>query len=155
MRKFFSHGNVNELVERNALTLRDLLGHLANRWHESERKFTHDDLLLVCGHGLPLFFNSLSSSAGVSTRYETVWRHHGILPAAKILGIEGIGWHTFRHTYATLLKANGEDVKTVQELLRHANSIVTMNLYAQAITQNKRDAQSRIATMLLDQKLLA
>lgn len=78
-----------------------------------------------------------------------------ILPAAKILGIEGIGWHTFRRTYATLLKANGEDVKTVQELLRHANSIVTMNLYAQAITQNKRDAQSRIATMLLDQKLLA
>ena len=78
-----------------------------------------------------------------------------ILPAAKILGIEGIGWHTFRRTYATLLKANGEDVKTVQELLRHANSIVTMNLYAQAITQNKRDAQSRIVTMLLDQKLLA
>ena len=78
-----------------------------------------------------------------------------ILPAAKILGIEGIGWHTFRRTYATLLKANGEDVKAVQELLRHANSIVTMNLYAQAITQNKRDAQSRIATMLLDQKLLA
>jgi len=78
-----------------------------------------------------------------------------ILPAAKILGIEGIGWHTFRRTYATLLKANGEDVKTVQELLRHANSIVTMNLYAQAITQNKRDAQSRIATMLQDQKLLA
>ena len=78
-----------------------------------------------------------------------------ILPAAKILGIERIGWHTFRRTYATLLKANGEDVKTVQELLRHANSIVTMNLYAQAITQNKRDAQSRIATMLLDQKLLA
>jgi integrase len=25
------------------------------------------------------------------------------------------GWHTFRHTFATLLKANGEDVKTVQE----------------------------------------
>ena len=57
-----------------------------------------------------------------------------------------IGWHTFRRTYATCLKANGEDVKTVQELLRHANSLVTMNLYAQAITQNKRDAQSRIVT---------
>lgn len=78
-----------------------------------------------------------------------------ILAAAKILGVEGIGWHTFRRTYATLLKANGEDVKTVQELLRHANSIVTMNLYAQAITQNKRDAQSRIVTMLQDRKLLA
>ena len=79
------------------------------------------------------------------------YRAH-ILPAAKILGIEGIGWHTFRRTYATLLKANGEDVKTVQELLRHANSLVTMNLYAQAITQNKRDAQSKIVSMLFDKE---
>lgn len=56
----------------------------------------------------------------------------------------------FRRTYATLLKANGEDVKTVQELLRHANSLVTMNLYAQAITEVKRKAQSRLVSMLLD-----
>lgn len=81
------------------------------------------------------------------------YRAH-ILPAAKKLGIDGIGWHTFRRTYATFLKANGEDVKTVQELLRHANSPVTMNLYAQAITQNKRDAQSRIVTMVLDDNRL-
>jgi integrase len=81
------------------------------------------------------------------------YRAH-ILPAARRLGIEGIGWHTFRRTYATFLKANGEDVKTVQELLRHANSLVTMNLYAQAITQNKRDAQSRIVSMVLDDNRL-
>lgn len=42
-----------------------------------------------------------------------------------------------------LLKANREDVKTVQELMRHANSLVTMNLYAQALTDLKRKAQSR------------
>lgn len=42
----------------------------------------------------------------------------------------------------------------MQELLRHANSLVTMNLYAQAITQNKRDAQSRIVTMVLDDNRL-
>lgn len=81
------------------------------------------------------------------------YRAH-ILPAAEQLGIQGIGWHTFRRTYATFLKANGEDVKTVQELLRHANSLVTMNLYAQAITQNKRDAQSRIVTMVLEDNCL-
>ena len=77
-----------------------------------------------------------------------------ISSSSQNLGIEGIGWHTFRRTYATFLKANGEDVKTVQELLRHANSLVTMNLYAQAITQNKRDAQSRIVTMVLDDNRL-
>ena len=77
--------------------------------------------------------------------------HWHLKPAVKAAAIQGrIGWHTFRHTYATLLKANGEDVKTVQELLRHANSLVTMNLYAQAVTQEKRQAQSRLVSMLLD-----
>src|ERR1700677_3961170 len=43
-----------------------------------------------------------------------------IRPVAKAIGIhKRIGWHTFRHTFGTLLKANGEDVKTVQEILRH------------------------------------
>ena len=41
-----------------------------------------------------------------------------------------------------------EDVKTVQELLRHANSSVTLNLYAQAVTDIKRNAQSKVATLV-------
>ena len=52
--------------------------------------------------------------------------------------------------YATLLKGNGEDVKVVQELMRHANISVTLNIYAQAITQTKLDAQSRVVSLLLD-----
>src|SRR5687768_13588264 len=28
-----------------------------------------------------------------------------------------IGWHTFRHTYSTLLVSNGENVKVIQELI--------------------------------------
>src|SRR5258708_33700011 len=71
-------------------------------------------------------------------------------PAAKEVGIVGhFGWHTFRHTYATLLKGNGEDVKGVQELMRHANISVTLKIYAQAITQTKRDAQGRDVRLVL------
>jgi integrase len=44
-------------------------------------------------------------------------------PALKAAGIAGpVGWHTLRHSFGTLMKANGEDVKTIQELLRHATS---------------------------------
>ena len=78
----------------------------------------------------------------------TLYRAH-LEPAAKAAGIPGkIGWHTFRHTFATLLKANGEDIKTVQELLRHANISVTMNVYAQGVTELKRQAQHRIVRMV-------
>jgi integrase len=53
-----------------------------------------------------------------------------IRPVAKANSIhEKIGWHTSRHSFVTLLKANGEDVKTVQELLRHANSKSTLDVY--------------------------
>jgi site-specific recombinase XerD len=68
-----------------------------------------------------------------------------IRPAAKRAGItKRIAWHTLRHTYGTLLKANGEDVATVQALMRHANVSVTMNTYVQAVTPAKRKAQRGI-----------
>ena len=69
--------------------------------------------------------------------------------AAKLAGLEGIGMHTFRHTYTTLLKNNGEDIKVVQELLRHANARVTMDVYAQAMMPAKRAAQSKLVRMVL------
>ena len=73
-----------------------------------------------------------------------------IRPVAKANGIhKRIGWHTFRHTCGTLLKANGEDVKTVQELLRHANSRITLEVYTQATTSNKRAAQSKVVRMMV------
>jgi len=50
------------------------------------------------------------------------------------------GWHTFRHSVGTLLGQKGEDVKTVQELLRHANSRVTLDIYQQGNTAKKRTA---------------
>jgi len=59
-----------------------------------------------------------------------------------------VGWHTLRHSYATLLKASGADVKVVQELLRHANASVTLDRYTQAVTPAKRKAQSDILKQL-------
>lgn len=74
-------------------------------------------------------------------------------PAAKRAGImKRIGWHTFRHTYSTLLKANGEDVKVVQELMRHANITTTMNIYTRALTPAKRKAQSKAVDVLFDRR---
>jgi integrase len=73
-----------------------------------------------------------------------------IRPVAQEAGIQKrVGWHTFRHSFGTLLKANGEDIKTVQELLRHANSRITLEVYTQAVTSNKRAAQSKVVKMMV------
>ena len=48
-----------------------------------------------------------------------------IRPAAAKIGItQKIGWHTFRQTYSSLLRATRADIKVMQELLRHASSRV-------------------------------
>ena len=76
-----------------------------------------------------------------------------IKPAAKRVGItKRVGWHTFRDTYSTLLRANGEDVKVVQGLLRHANSKITMDVYTQALSPAKREAQGRVASIIFPKK---
>lgn len=64
-----------------------------------------------------------------------------IRPAAVKAGsTRYIGWHTFRHTYSSLLKTNGTDTKVMQELLRHASCRVTLDTYTQAFLSQKRKA---------------
>lgn len=74
-----------------------------------------------------------------------------IRPALKAANITGkvIGWHSFRHSLATNLRTLGVDVKTAQELLRHANSRITMDIYTRAVSAEKRSASGRQLEMLL------
>ncbi|HEY1744381.1 MAG TPA: tyrosine-type recombinase/integrase [Granulicella sp.] len=103
-----------------------------------------------------LVFAASSSRAGKKRGKQPVWlstvtRCH-IQPVVKRLGItKQVSWHTFRHTYTTLLHANGEDVKVVQELLRHSSARVTMDVYAEAQMPAKRAAQQKVVEMIRPQ----
>lgn len=68
--------------------------------------------------------------------------------AAKVVPGKRVSWHTLRRTYATLLQAHNDDPKVVQELLRHASMAVTMDIYAQAVTEKKRNAQSKVVELV-------
>lgn len=73
-----------------------------------------------------------------------IMQYH-IQPLLKRLGInKRVSWHTFRRTFTSLLTANNENVKVVQELLRHASSKIMLDVYAQAQMQDTRRAQLRI-----------
>ena len=74
-----------------------------------------------------------------------------IRPALKEAGVRGkiIGWHSFRHSLATNLRSMGVDVKVAQELLRHANSRTTMDIYTQAVSADKRTASERQVALLM------
>jgi len=79
---------------------------------------------------------------------EKVVRFH-LRPAAEKAGIGRIGWHTFRHTYSTLLHAYGTDMKVQQELLRHSDIRTTMNIYTHTLSPALREAHSKVVRMVL------
>ncbi len=74
---------------------------------------------------------------------------HWLRPAGIKAGIGPIGWHTFRHSYSTLLRSLEVDVKVQQELLRHADIRTTMNIYTQAVPEALREANSKVVRMVL------
>ena len=76
-----------------------------------------------------------------------------IRPAGEKLGLGRIGWHTFRHTYRTLLDETGAPMKVQQELMRHANIQTTMNVYGFAMLESKRSANSKIVRLVLTPSL--
>lgn len=71
-------------------------------------------------------------------------------PAAKAAGIKKqIGWHSLRHTYSCLLRENGTDIKVQQELMRHSTVNMTLDVYTQAVSTQKRAANDAVVGQLL------
>src|SRR6202040_4405890 len=81
-----------------------------------------------------------------------VERRH-IIPAGIRCGIGRIGWHTFRHTFRTLLDETGAPMKVQQELMRHADIRTTMNVYGKAMDESKRAAHGKVVRLVLPSKV--
>ena len=56
--------------------------------------------------------------------------------------------HGLRHTCATLHIALGTDIKTLQAILGHANIQTTLNIYAHALEEKKREASNALEVLL-------
>ena len=61
----------------------------------------------------------------------------------------GPGFHDLRRTSATALVVDGVDVKTAQYRLGHSSPVLTLELYAQAVTAAERDASERVGARLM------
>ena len=58
----------------------------------------------------------------------------------EIEGLKGFHFHSLRHTYTSNLLALGAAPKDVQELLGHDDVKLTMNVYAHATREAKRNS---------------
>jgi integrase len=74
-----------------------------------------------------------------------------VRPALARIGVLGkrIGWHSFRHSLATNLRALGVDIKVAQELMRHSSCRTTLDVYTRAVDQQKREASLKVVGWML------
>ncbi len=59
-----------------------------------------------------------------------------------------IRFHDLRHTCASLLLAQGEQARTIMEILGHSQISLTMNTYAHVMPTLKKEAARRLDMLL-------
>ena len=65
-------------------------------------------------------------------------------PALKAAGLPKIRFHDLRHTFASLLIDQGENIKYIQSQLGHSSPTVTLNVYAHLLESVNQDAARRL-----------
>jgi integrase len=71
-------------------------------------------------------------------------------PLIEKAGIRRLDLHSTRHTYASRLIANGENLKYIQEQLGHASITITCDTYGHLIPGGNRQAVDRLDTQLIE-----
>jgi integrase len=61
-----------------------------------------------------------------------------IKPAAVQLGIKGVGWRTFRHSYKSWMAPAKISPAQMKDLMRHSDIEATMNVYGRTLTPENR-----------------
>lgn len=92
---------------------------------------------------------------GLDTPYQAFHRiieHYNATRQPDEIELPLIPLHGLRHTAATLLIANGVDVRTVSGRLGHANTSTTLNIYSHALEEFDRKAADVLEQVLTFKK---
>ena len=107
-------------------------------WQNTRRlrtgeRWMNTDRLLTQSNGEPIYPDT------VTEWFAKFLKRHG-LPKVTL--------HSLRHTNATLMIAEGVDICTVSKRLGHANTSITLDVYAHALKTKDSDAANKLDAVL-------
>lgn len=140
VRRTYNHGRFYEPKSRASFRRIDLapeLVHELKKWK------------LACPKSkLDLVFPTLS---GTPQQAANMFYRH-FLPALRRAKLRRIRFHDLRHTYASLLIAQGEHPKYIQTQMGHSSINVTMDTYGHMMETVNQDAASRLGRAVLGEE---
>ena len=77
-------------------------------------------------------------------------RRRVLEPALRLAGIRRVGFHALRHSYVSLLIAQGENIKTIQQLVGHSSAKVTLDTYSHLFNGTTKKAVSLLARNIFE-----
>ena len=134
----FTHGQVQNVPKTDAsgneIPVHPKLCEVLKEW-KSRQQHDHSWVFASAKTGGPY------SDATILNNY--------IKPAAVNLGIQGLGWHTLRHSYKSWMAAAKINPAQMKDLMRHSDIETTMNVYVKTLTPEMRAANTLVAGQLL------
>ena len=80
---------------------------------------------------------------------------HAFAKIVRRVGVDGITFHSLRHTHASIMLQQGVSSKTVAERLGHSTVVITLDTYSHVTPGVKEDAASRFEEALHQAKIPA
>ena len=96
-------------------------------------------------NGLGLVF---CNEAGTPLDHDNLYKRH-FLPALEAANLPRIRFHDLRHTYASIMIEQGENLKYIQTQLGHSSPTVTLNVYAHLMKPTNQEAACRLENAIL------
>ena len=92
--------------------------------------------------------NDLVFCTDIGTPYEGRNLNRVLHRTLQQVGLETMGVHSLRHTFATRAMEAGMDVRTLSEILGHAKVSLTLQLYAHSSMETKQKELEKMDTFL-------
>jgi integrase len=83
------------------------------------------------------------NEAGEPINYSNMVQRH-FLPALQGAELPRVRFHDLRHSYASLVINQGENIKYIQTQLGHSSPTVTLNVYAHLMKPTNQEAACRL-----------